>query len=110
MADMLRPAHLRDVDEALDTFFQLDECAVVGDRDHFALDNVAFRVALAQIIPRMRLQLLQAKRNTLALLVVVKNDDVELLVEFDELDRKSTRLNSSHVANSYAVFCLKTKN
>src|SRR5439155_17676244 len=26
------------------------------------------------------------------------------------LDRKSTRLNSSHVANSYAVFCLKKKN
>src|SRR5690625_5550113 len=25
------------------------------------------------------------------------------------LDRKSTRLNSSHVANSYAVFCLKQK-
>src|SRR5207253_3677454 len=28
---------------------------------------------------------------------------------FDELDRKSTRLNSSHVAISYAVFCLKKK-
>src|SRR5438874_9803804 len=25
-------------------------------------------------------------------------------------DRKSTRLNSSHVENSYAVFCLKKKN
>src|SRR5438552_8054780 len=25
------------------------------------------------------------------------------------LDRKSTRLNSSHVRNSYAVFCLKKK-
>src|SRR5690625_6597063 len=25
------------------------------------------------------------------------------------IDRKSTRLNSSHVANSYAVFCLKKK-
>src|SRR5207249_9173985 len=25
------------------------------------------------------------------------------------LDRKSTRLNSSHVSISYAVFCLKTK-
>src|SRR5690625_6343089 len=25
------------------------------------------------------------------------------------LDRKSTRLNSSHVATSYAVFCLKKK-
>src|SRR5690625_5543313 len=28
---------------------------------------------------------------------------------FGELDRKSTRLNSSHVAISYAVFCLKHK-
>src|SRR5690625_5988343 len=27
----------------------------------------------------------------------------------DRLDRKSTRLNSSHVAISYAVFCLKKK-
>src|SRR5690625_5518960 len=28
----------------------------------------------------------------------------------DDEDRKSTRLNSSHVAISYAVFCLKKKN
>src|SRR5699024_11924014 len=27
----------------------------------------------------------------------------------DQLDRKSTRLNSSHVSISYAVFCLKKK-
>src|SRR5690625_2316451 len=27
----------------------------------------------------------------------------------DKIDRKSTRLNSSHVAISYAVFCLKKK-
>src|SRR5439155_13949189 len=27
----------------------------------------------------------------------------------NEIDRKSTRLNSSHVAISYAVFCLKKK-
>src|SRR5690625_6476302 len=29
--------------------------------------------------------------------------------EAEALDRKSTRLNSSHVAISYAVFCLKNK-
>src|SRR5690625_6496923 len=29
--------------------------------------------------------------------------------EIHRLDRKSTRLNSSHVAISYAVFCLKKK-
>src|SRR5699024_11437425 len=28
---------------------------------------------------------------------------------FTRKDRKSTRLNSSHVSNSYAVFCLKKK-
>src|SRR5690625_6786838 len=31
------------------------------------------------------------------------------MVSFPFLDRKSTRLNSSHVAISYAVFCLKKK-
>src|SRR5690625_5546786 len=35
---------------------------------------------------------------------------VERLIQEDILrDRKSTRLNSSHVAISYAVFCLKKK-
>src|SRR5699024_11537532 len=29
--------------------------------------------------------------------------------KIQELDRKSTRLNSSHVSISYAVFCLKKK-
>src|SRR6266508_5757163 len=32
------------------------------------------------------------------------------LAELRRLDRKSTRLNSSHVGRSYAVFCLKKKN
>src|SRR5256885_12607217 len=30
-------------------------------------------------------------------------------LEQDKLDRKSTRLNSSHLVISYAVFCLKKK-
>src|SRR3712207_8473410 len=33
-----------------------------------------------------------------------------LLWNFSQLDRKSTRLNSSPANISYAVFCLKTKN
>src|SRR5690625_1022025 len=33
-----------------------------------------------------------------------------MIVGADIPDRKSTRLNSSHVAISYAVFCLKQKN
>src|SRR3989442_8698698 len=33
-----------------------------------------------------------------------------LVTHYQRLDRKSTRLNSSHVRISYAVFCLKKKN
>src|SRR5690625_6782518 len=33
----------------------------------------------------------------------------ELIEQYKMTDRKSTRLNSSHVASSYAVFCLKKK-
>src|SRR5690625_7015238 len=36
--------------------------------------------------------------------------DHELNASTFTADRKSTRLNSSHVANSYAVFCVKKKN
>src|SRR5438270_247008 len=35
---------------------------------------------------------------------------LELIVFSFKLDRKSTRLNSSHSQISYAVFCLKKKN
>src|SRR5258707_10027912 len=42
-----------------------------------------------------------------------RDDVVELVVRSDvcdaDLDRKSTRLNSSHANISYAVFCLKKK-
>src|SRR5256885_5375848 len=37
-------------------------------------------------------------------------DDVIERVTLREKDRKSTRLNSSHLVISYAVFCLKKKN
>src|SRR2546421_3671193 len=36
-------------------------------------------------------------------------DEPEVALQNDDLDRKSTRLNSSHDQISYAVFCLKKK-
>src|SRR5690625_6645544 len=51
----------------------------------------------------------------LILVVLLRFDDIKkLLNRLNEdrnikPDRKSTRLNSSHVASSYAVFCLKKK-
>src|SRR5690625_6278230 len=47
------------------------------------------------------------RRNIFETVLHVNEPRKELTLE---LDRKSTRLNSSHVAISYAVFCLKKKN
>src|SRR5262245_65124545 len=46
---------------------------------------------------------------------LIKNDELKLRSRYGlsyiypEIDRKSTRLNSSHLGISYAVFCLKKK-
>src|SRR5690349_22208473 len=41
---------------------------------------------------------------------LVGKEAAENLSQLQDEDRKSTRLNSSHVEISYAVFCLKKKN
>src|SRR5690606_40145173 len=54
------------------------------------------------------------KRGHIVNQTYLTTDRVELifdmpLAEISSTDRKSTRLNSSHVKSSYAVFCLKKK-
>src|SRR5690606_39955403 len=65
-------------------------------------ERVAFLVSDGKLVEAQRLE--QRTRF-----------DLEMLQELGfckgiEKDRKSTRLNSSHVKISYAVFCLKKKN
>src|SRR5699024_12710508 len=54
-------------------------------------------------LPKKIRSVLSRKKTPTAF--VTYNDEVGVF-----LDRKSTRLNSSHVSISYAVFCLKKKN
>src|SRR5256885_8624914 len=53
-------------------------------------------------------------RSTIIKIIVIFSSKENLLVNFMQMgiisgDRKSTRLNSSHLVISYAVFCLKKK-
>src|SRR5690625_3819349 len=47
--------------------------------------------------------------SNIILSIIERNPRAPVLRSIAFLDRKSTRLNSSHVAISYAVFCLKKK-
>src|SRR5207253_7060167 len=56
------------------------------------------------------MRVLRGGKGADLLLVDVGLDIRDLVMRLEaEQDRKSTRLNSSHVAISYAVFCLKKK-
>src|SRR5690625_5647633 len=58
---------------------------------------------------RLKSDLSGCKKSKKIVLPVFKMSSDLVSPHFSLLDRKSTRLNSSHVAISYAVFCLKKK-
>src|SRR5699024_12211839 len=53
--------------------------------------------------------LLKSEVTSLSQNFQLNQDAVEPILGVNLTDRKSTRLNSSHVSISYAVFCLKKK-
>src|SRR5256885_16465413 len=72
------------------------------------------------ILLELRAKARRLKRDAASKLGLVVVDYIQLMrssegrdnreQEISEIDRKSTRLNSSHLVISYAVFCLKKKN
>src|SRR5207302_8197952 len=71
-----------------------------------------FRSSLPQSdLPRIQAQIAKSKGLNITMNVHDAGGaaDITVPVNFVGKDRKSTRLNSSHVKISYAVFCLKKK-
>src|SRR5690349_23667732 len=76
-----------------------------GFARHELRHRAELRDVLATILGRRRRMQQRARgRHAHGHVGKTKLDRLEFL---DRLDRKSTRLNSSHVEISYAVFCLK---
>src|SRR5438874_9943843 len=79
---------------------------LLGQRLHLrrqragAVEQLAHQFLVVDELPAARRPLPGRRR---------RSDAVRQQRETDERDRKSTRLNSSHVETSYAVFCLKQK-
>ena len=73
---LLGPAHLGDVDQALDARLQFDEGAVVGDVGHAADELRADRILQLDPVPRIGAELLHAERDALRL--GIEADDLHL--------------------------------
>src|SRR3712207_8630803 len=84
------------------TLFRSGQLLVV---DRVRVDDVAGELVVEQDLQRLAAHLLGGH---LALLRA-RVEHAQRLGQLIDLDRKSTRLNSSHANISYAVFCLKKK-
>ena len=78
---------LGDVHEPLDPGQDLDEGAEGDHLRDATLDDVVLGVALEHLLPRVRLRLLEAERDALALAVDVEHLDLDLLADLEHLRR-----------------------
>src|SRR5579871_362993 len=85
MLHPLAPCHFRHVHETLNALLQLDERAVVSNRQNTATNLRTNRVALRRIKPRIRRQLLEAQRHALLVLVELQNLHLNLVADVHQI-------------------------
>src|SRR5690554_7149990 len=83
-----------------------DESIVSKDIQH-SLKRLGYVISGASATGEKAIQLASEERPSIVLMDIMLKGDMNGI---EAADRKSTRLNSSHVRISYAVFCLKKKN
>src|SRR5689334_16091117 len=97
------PVEVGEMDHAVDVAFEAQEQTELGLVLDLALDHRTDRELLDEDFPGIAHGLLETERDAALDRIHLEH------LHFDFLDRKSTRLNSSHSSISYAVFCLKKK-
>ena len=83
--DPAGPGHLGDVDQALDPLLELDERAVVLERDDLAAHHGAGRVLLLGVRPGILADLLEAEGDALGLGVELEDLDPHVIADLEQL-------------------------
>src|ERR1043165_3028994 len=84
---LLRPRHLGDVDQPFDALFELDEGAVVGERDDAAAHLGAEGVALDDVGPGVLPLLLVAEGDALGGGIELEDEDFDLVADVEVFGR-----------------------
>ncbi len=93
------PAHVRDVHHAVDALLELDEGAVGGHVADLAANAGADRVVVADHVPRVGLELAQAERDLLLVLLDAEDDRIELLADLEQLGGLGDALCPGHLGD-----------
>ena len=81
------PAHLADVNQAFDAFFELNKCAVINQADNAAEGADAGRITLCSMFPGIRCELFVTEGNALVLRRELEDLDLDLVADLDDFVR-----------------------
>ena len=80
---MAAPRYFADVDKTFNAGSDFEESTVISDIDDFTFNGRVFLNTSCQNVPRVRLELFQAERNTFFLVVEAEDNDIEFLTVFE---------------------------
>ncbi len=77
------PIHFRDMDQALHSFFQLNETSIIGQIGYLASQACPFWKTASKIGPGIITHLLETKRNTVTLPIKFQHLDLNLITNIN---------------------------
>ena len=104
MLDARGPAQVADVDEAVDSVFDFDEGAELGEIADAAFDGRAHGILVVQRIPRVGGQLPHAERDAAFGRIDADHDAIDLVAHVDELRGMLHALRPGHFADVDEAF------
>src|SRR5262245_51108476 len=104
MADLAHPAHVADVQQAINALLDLDESAIIREVADDALDLRVRRIALGHLVPGVGLHLFDAQRNLLLVLVDVEDLHFDLVADRHHFVRMVDALGPAHFTDVDQAF------
>src|SRR6266404_6370276 len=85
MIDLACPGDIRDMDHAIETFFQFDKSPITRKVANFSFDVGARRILLLGFVPRIGFELAQSERNFLLFPIDPEHNRLDFLVRFKDV-------------------------
>ena len=97
--DFLGPAEVADMDKTVDTFFDFNKYAEVGEVAHAGSVTAADGIANLDVFPGIFLELLQAKAHLAVGTVESEDDSLDFVADFEEVLSRAEVLAVRHLAD-----------